>query len=106
MSEVKETKKPEVQPASAATEESAVLENGLARLTPEEAAEAGRRLNAIVDNVETVIIGKRQAIELVVMCLITGGHVLLEDVPGVGKTSLVAAVAKSVDCDFKRIQFT
>ncbi|MCC8120673.1 MAG: MoxR family ATPase [Oscillospiraceae bacterium] len=114
MSEVKEAQRPAappeeeqtVRPEGAPTEEPAVLENGLPRLTPEEAAEAGKRLKAIVDNVETVIIGKRQAIELVVMCLITGGHVLLEDVPGVGKTSLVSAVAKSVDCDFKRIQFT
>ncbi|MCD8331805.1 MAG: hypothetical protein LUB63_04645, partial [Oscillospiraceae bacterium] len=61
------------------------LPGGQPRLTPEEAAEAGKRLNAIADNVETVIIGKRQAVELVITSLITGGHVLLEDVPGVGK---------------------
>ncbi|MCD8332441.1 MAG: hypothetical protein LUB63_07970, partial [Oscillospiraceae bacterium] len=93
MSEVKEAQRPAappeeeqtVRPEGAPTEEPAVLENGLPRLTPEEAAEAGRRLSAIADNVETVIIGKRQAVELVITSLITGGHVLLEDVPGVGK---------------------
>jgi MoxR-like ATPase len=56
--------------------------------------------------VETVIIGKRQSVELVLLALLARGHVLLEDVPGVGKTSLVSAIAKSVDCGFKRIQFT
>ncbi len=60
----------------------------------------------IVDNVETVIIGKRETVELVVMALIAQGHVLLEDLPGTGKTSLVSALAKSIDCGFNRIQFT
>ena len=45
-------------------------------------------------------------VELVVLALVSGGHVLIEDVPGVGKTSLVHALAKSVSCGFKRIQFT
>ncbi len=96
----------EAQAGPTPNQEEQLLPDGQTRLTPEEAAEAGRRLSAIADNVETVIIGKRQAVELVITSLITGGHVLLEDVPGVGKTSLVSAVAKSVDCDFKRIQFT
>jgi MoxR-like ATPase len=64
------------------------------------------RIKAIVDNIETVIIGKRPVVELVTLSLISGGHVLIEDVPGVGKTSLVAALAKSIKCHFKRIQFT
>lgn len=63
-------------------------------------------LNRIIENIGTVIIGKRNTVELVVLSLISGGHVLIEDIPGVGKTSLVAALARSVDCNFKRIQFT
>ena len=65
-----------------------------------------KKINKIIDNIETVIIGKRGAVELVVLALICGGHVLIEDVPGVGKTSLVSALAKSIACRFKRIQFT
>ncbi len=65
-----------------------------------------RVLNRIVKNVEKVIVGKRDAIELVVSALACGGHVLLEDIPGVGKTRLASALAASVDCDFRRIQFT
>jgi MoxR-like ATPase len=75
-------------------------------ISKEEALEGKDALNAIVDNVETVIIGKRNQVEFVTLALIARGHVLLEDVPGTGKTSLVLALAKSIDCDFKRIQFT
>lgn len=67
---------------------------------------AAELLERLVDNIESVIVGKREAVELVVMALIAQGHVLLEDLPGTGKTSLVSALAKSIDCDFKRIQFT
>lgn len=70
------------------------------------AAEASALVTKIVDNIETVIVGKREQVELVVMALIARGHVLLEDMPGTGKTSLVSALAKSVDCRFSRIQFT
>lgn len=63
-------------------------------------------LHSIVSNVEKVIIGKKNAIELILCSLLCKGHVLIEDVPGVGKTSLVFAVAKSIDCTFRRIQFT
>jgi len=55
---------------------------------------------------EKVIIGKRSAIELGLICLLCRGHLLIEDVPGVGKTSFANALAKSVDGTFKRIQFT
>ncbi len=75
-------------------------------LTPETAGRAAEKISGIIANVEKVIIGKRSVIELVVLALLSGGHVLIEDVPGVGKTSLAAAVAKSVDCGFQRIQFT
>lgn len=63
-------------------------------------------LKKIADNVEHVIVGKRNAIDLTLVALICNGHVLLEDVPGVGKTSLVSALAKSITASFKRIQFT
>ncbi|MCL2708594.1 MAG: AAA family ATPase, partial [Defluviitaleaceae bacterium] len=57
-------------------------------------------------NIEKVIVGKRYPIGLVLVTLACRGHALIEDVPGVGKTSLVSALAKSVDGSFKRIQFT
>jgi len=63
-------------------------------------------LKRVLYNVEKVIVGKRHAIELVLTTLACRGHALIEDVPGVGKTSLVSALAKSVDGSFKRIQFT
>ncbi len=63
-------------------------------------------LKKIISNVEQVIVGKRETIELVITALISNGHILLEDVPGVGKTRLIAAVARSIDGSFKRIQFT
>ena len=62
--------------------------------------------NQIIDNVEKVIIGKRAAIELVVVALLCEGHVLLEDVPGSGKTMLARSVAVSLGNSFKRIQCT
>ncbi len=60
----------------------------------------------IADNVEQVIIGKRRAVDLVLIALMCRGHVLLEDVPGVGKTVLAKSIARSIGCTFKRIQFT
>jgi MoxR-like ATPase len=59
-----------------------------------------------IDNVERVIVGKRKVIELAVIALISQGHLLIEDAPGVGKTMLARSLAKSVNCVFKRIQFT
>lgn len=60
----------------------------------------------ILNNIERVMIGKREIAELSVTALLAGGHVLLEDVPGVGKTMMVRSLAKSVSAEFKRIQFT
>jgi len=61
---------------------------------------------ALVNNVERVIIGKRSAVELAVAGLLCQGHLLIEDVPGVGKTMLARSIAKSIGCVFRRIQFT
>jgi MoxR-like ATPase len=60
----------------------------------------------ILDNVEKVIIGKSSEVRLAVICLLCQGHLLIEDVPGVGKTTLARSIAKSTGCTFKRIQFT
>lgn len=61
---------------------------------------------ALQQNIRRVIVGKDDAIELLLIALICRGHVLIEDVPGVGKTTMAAALAKSLQCSFKRIQFT
>ncbi len=60
----------------------------------------------LIENVERVVMGKRQVIELVAIGLLSQGHMLIEDVPGVGKTMLARALAKSLGCTFRRIQFT
>jgi MoxR-like ATPase len=62
--------------------------------------------DAITANIEQVIHGKTEAIELAIMCMLAEGHLLVEDVPGVGKTSLAKALSASVDCSWKRVQFT
>jgi len=60
----------------------------------------------IKENIEKVMVGKGEEIELIITALICGGHVLLDDVPGTGKTVTAKSLAKSLACDFKRIQFT
>jgi MoxR-like ATPase len=65
-----------------------------------------RASRAIVQSVETVIDGKRDAVEMALTVILAEGHLLIEDVPGVGKTMLARALAKSLDCSVSRIQFT
>ena len=60
----------------------------------------------LTQNVGKVIVGKQDTIELMMIAVLCRGHVLIEDVPGVGKTTLASALARSLDCSFKRIQFT
>jgi MoxR-like ATPase len=63
-------------------------------------------LNRLLENIGTVVLGKTEVIKLAVVALLAEGHVLIEDVPGVGKTLLARALAASIDCSFRRVQFT
>lgn len=64
------------------------------------------KLNAVIENMEKLIVGKRDVIELALITMLSDGHLLLEDVPGVGKTTLGKALAQSIACNFSRITFT
>jgi MoxR-like ATPase len=70
------------------------------------AAEAAERVGRLRAAVERVIKGKSEAVRLATVTLLAGGHLLVEDVPGVGKTTLAQALAQAIDCVFQRIQFT
>ncbi len=67
---------------------------------------ASKLIADVRENVAKVMVGKEKATDLLLIALLTGGHVLIEDVPGSGKTKLARTFARSVGCDFKRIQFT
>ena len=64
------------------------------------------RIEKLVENIERIIVGKRNAVIMVIIAMLSEGHILIEDVPGVGKTRLVSALASSVDGHFNRIQLT
>jgi MoxR-like ATPase len=74
--------------------------------TTSEAPSFAELFDSIVSNVEQVIQGKTDVVGLAMICLLSEGHLLIEDVPGVGKTSLAKALANSIDCTWKRVQFT
>jgi MoxR-like ATPase len=65
-----------------------------------------RQLSVLVDQISTIVVGKRPQIEDCVACLLAAGHLLIEDVPGVGKTTLAHALAVSLGLEFRRVQFT
>jgi MoxR-like ATPase len=70
------------------------------------AAMARQKIGALITSIEAAIVGKRDTVKLILVGLLAKGHVLIEDVPGVGKTTLARALAKSIDCQFRRVQFT
>ena len=73
---------------------------------PERVVEAAEAAQAIVDNLARVVHAPEETLRLCVLCLISEGHLIIEDFPGVGKTMLAKALARSLDCSFSRIQFT
>ena len=76
------------------------------RTADDQATNAAERINQLQIEIERVIRGKPEAVRLAIVTLLAGGHLLVEDVPGVGKTTLAHALAQSLDCSFQRIQFT
>lgn len=76
------------------------------QLNPESVAQAATAIQQLVRNIETVIVGKTSVVEGCLIGLLSGGHILLEDVPGVGKTMLAKSLARSMGASYKRIQFT
>jgi len=80
--------------------------NQTAAIAPPRAAACQANLHRLLDHIGTVVLGKPEVIRLAVVALLAEGHVLIEDVPGVGKTLLARAIAASIDCSFRRLQFT
>ena len=75
-------------------------------MVPRMDASLTRQLSRLADQISTIVVGKRPQIEDCIACLLAGGHLLIEDVPGVGKTTLAHALAVSLGLDFRRVQFT
>ncbi len=80
--------------------------NVVARRESEHWGRFATTLGSILDNIKQVVQGKEHEIKLALACLVAEGHLLIEDVPGVGKTMLAKSIARSIDCSFRRIQFT
>src|ERR1700726_2885980 len=76
------------------------------RETASRAASQLQQIDRLQAAIETVIKGKPEAVRLAIVALLAGGHLLVEDVPGVGKTTLAHALSRALDCSFQRIQFT
>ncbi|MGW1994516.1 AAA family ATPase [Embleya sp. NPDC001921] len=81
-------------------------QNSLPFHAPDALALFGECFSALADNIERVVVGKREQIELALTCLFAEGHLLVEDVPGTGKTTLARALAASLDAAWQRVQFT
>ena len=75
-------------------------------LTPETSGSVSQAAAIIKENIERVLVGKGGVIELTLAAVLSSGHILIEDVPGIGKTTLARTLASSLDCTFQRIQFT
>ena len=75
-------------------------------ISPEMVARVSQAVARIKQNIGGVLVGKEDVVDLTLAAVLSGGHVLVEDVPGIGKTTLARALAGSLDCSFKRIQFT
>jgi len=73
---------------------------------PSEASAAARTIERVAENVAHVVHARPETLQLVVLCLVSEGHLIIEDFPGVGKTMLAKALARSIDCTFSRLQFT
>jgi MoxR-like ATPase len=100
MQEVSDKNSQDTDPARSTTE------TRFPAVDKDEQAEKPGTIAGLVAEIEKVLAGKREVVELAVATLVAGGHLLLEDVPGVGKTTLARAMANSLDCKFGRIQFT
>jgi MoxR-like ATPase len=87
--------------ASITTEQTQVT-----RISTQDAQRTAALVDRVRENINRVIVGKDSVIELVLVALLSDGHILLEDVPGTGKTTLAKSIARSIGCTFKRIQFT
>ena len=71
-----------------------------------DAEKSGNISNVVIDEIEKVVKGKRDVITKVYAAILAGGHILLDDIPGVGKTTLAMAFAKTLDMKYNRVQFT
>jgi MoxR-like ATPase len=83
-----------------------VEQGSTAVLQDEEMQEVARRASQIAASIGSVILGKQEVIRACVVALLAGGHIIIEDFPGVGKTLLAKSLARSIDCRFARVQFT